>query len=90
MAQRTLAGLRRRRGGLMGFRGHPLFNESLAVFEVWVAATGEHQDQLEKWKTGAAPQPTSDAPGPKRRRRRRRRGGGGEAGGAPPGAPSAE
>lgn len=86
MAQRTLAGLRRRRGGLMGFRGHPLFNESLAVFEVWVSATGEHQDQLEKWKTGAAPQPTTDAPGPKRRRRRRRRGpaGGGEAQGGPP------
>jgi poly(A) polymerase len=77
MAQRTLAGLRRRRGGLMGFRGHPLFNESLAVFEVWVSATGEHQEQLEKWKTGAAPQPTTDAPGPRRRRRRRRRGGGG-------------
>ena len=93
MAQRTLAGLRRRRGGLMGFRGHPLFNESLAVFEVWVAATGEHQDQLEKWKTGAAPQPTTDAPGPRRRRRRRRRGGGsgGEAPGGPaPSAPPAE
>ncbi len=85
MAQRTLAGLRRRRGGLMGFRGHPLFNESLAVFEVWVSATGEHQEQLEKWKTGAAPQPTTDAPGPRRRRRRRRRGGGGgEAEGGPP------
>ena len=91
MAQRTLAGLRRRRGGLMGFRGHPLFNESLAVFEVWVAATGEHQEQLEKWKTGAAPQPTTDAPGPRRRRRRRRRGGGGEAqGGPPPAAPAGE
>lgn len=92
MAQRTLAGLRRRRGGLMGFRGHPLFNEALAVFEVWVAATGEHQEQLEKWKTGAAPQPTTDAPGPRRRRRRRRRGGGGgEAqGGPPPSSPSAE
>ena len=81
MAQRTLAGLRRRRGGLMGFRGHPLFNEALAVFEVWVSATGEHQDQLEKWKSGAAPQPTSDAPGPRRRRRRRRRGGGEAQGG---------
>ncbi len=92
MAQRTLAGLRRRRGGLMGFRGHPLFNESLAVFEVWVKATGEHQDQLEKWKTGAAPAAVSDAPGPRRRRRRRRRGGGGEADGssAPPAAPAAE
>ncbi len=76
MAQRTLAGLRRRRGGLMGFRGHPLFNESLAVFEVWVRATGEHTEHLAKWKSGSAPQPTADAPGPKRRRRRRRRGGG--------------
>ncbi len=85
MAQRTLAGMRRRRGGLMGFRGHPLFNESLAVFEVWVTATGEHQEALEKWKSGVAPQPTADAPGPRRRRRRRRRGGGGEKGeGAPP------
>lgn len=97
MAQRTLAGLRRRRGGLMGFRGHPLFNEALAVFEVWVSATGEHKEQLEKWKTGAAPQPTSDAPGPRRRRRRRRRGGGGgEAhgggggGGPQPSAPTPE
>ncbi len=91
MAQRTMAGLRRRRGGLMGFRGHPLFAESLAVFEVWVRATGEHQDQLEKWKAGGAPQPTADAPGPRRRRRRRRRGGGGgEAQGGPPPAPSAE
>ncbi|MGV3619712.1 MAG: poly(A) polymerase [Archangium sp.] len=87
MAQRTLAGLRRRRGGLMGFRGHPLFNESLAVFEVWVRATGEHKDQLEKWKAGGAPTPTSDAPGPKRRRRRRRGGGGDKPGAeATPGA----
>lgn len=90
MAQRTLAGLRRRRGGLMGFRGHPLFAESLAVFEVWVRATGEHQDKLDNWKAGGAPQPTADAPGPRRRRRRRRRGGGGSGeasqneGGSPP------
>ena len=91
MAQRTLAGMRRRRGGLQGFRGHPLFNESLKVFEVWVAATGEHQEALEKWKTGAAPQPTADAPGPRRRRRRRRRGGGGADDAAPGGeAPAAD
>lgn len=81
MAQRTLAGLRRRRGGLMGFRGHPLFNESLAVFEVWVGATGEYQDQLAQWKSGTAPQPSADAPGPRRRRRRRRGGRGGPGGG---------
>lgn len=75
MAQRTLAGLRRRRGGLMGFRGHPLFRESLEVFEVWVAATGEYTEALAKWRSGAAPAPAADAPGPRRKRRRRRRGG---------------
>jgi poly(A) polymerase len=74
MAQRTLAGLRRRRGGLMGFRGHPLFKEALAVFEVWVRATGEYEEQLTKWRSGTAPQPVADAAGPRRRRRRRRRG----------------
>ena len=74
MAQRTMAGLRRRRGGLGGFRGHPLFNESLKVFEVWVRATNEHREALEKWKAGAAPNPSTDAPGPRRRRRRPRRG----------------
>jgi poly(A) polymerase len=74
MAQRTMAGLRRRRGGLGGFRGHPLFFESLKVFEVWVRATNEHREALEKWKAGAAPNPTTDAPGPRRRRRRPRRG----------------
>lgn len=74
MAQRTLAGLRRRRGGLGGFRGHPLFRESLAVFEVWVSATGEHKDALAKWKSGGAPAPVAGAEGPRRRRRRRRGG----------------
>ncbi len=78
LAQRTLAGLRRRRGGLAGFRGHPLFRESLTVFEVWVKATGEFQEALAKWKSGTAPQPLPDAPGPKRRRRRRRGGRGRE------------
>jgi poly(A) polymerase len=80
MAQRTLAGLRRRRGGLGGFRGHPLFAESLQVFEVWVEATGEHQEALARWKSGTAPMPTAGAEGPRRRRRRRR---GGERGGGP-------
>jgi poly(A) polymerase len=95
MAQRTLAGLRRRRGGLGGFRGHPLFGESLKVFEVWVEATGDYREHLEKWKAGGAPTPSADAPGPRRKRRRRRgrgadrQGGGAEGGGgsAPP-APS--
>jgi poly(A) polymerase len=78
MAQRTLAGLRRRRGGLMGFRGHPLFRESLEVFEVWAGATGEHAEALAKWRAGTAPVPSADAPGPRRKRRRRRGGRGGE------------
>jgi hypothetical protein len=77
LSQKTLAGLRRRRGGLQGFRSHPLFNESLAVFEVWVRATGEHQAALDSWKVGASPAVSTDAEGPRRRRRRRRRGGGG-------------
>jgi poly(A) polymerase len=84
LAQRTLAGLRRRRGGLMGFRRHPLFREALTVFEVWVRATGEHRDALEKWKAGGAPNPVPGAEGP-RRKRRRRRGRRGEAPGASPG-----
>jgi poly(A) polymerase len=75
LSQKTLAGLRRRRGGLQGFRSHPLFNESLAVFEVWVRATGEHQAALDSWKGGAAPSVSTDAEGPRRRRRRRRGGG---------------
>jgi poly(A) polymerase len=83
LSQKTLAGLRRRRGGLQGFRAHPLFTESLAVFEVWVKATGEHQAALDSWKTGAAPQVAADAEGPRRRRRRRRRGGGGGGGDRP-------
>ena len=78
IAQRTLSGQRRRRGGLMSFRKHPLFNESLKVFEVWVEATDEFREELEQWKTGAAPIPSADAAavpgGRKRRRRRKRRG----------------
>jgi len=77
LSQKTLAGLRRRRGGLQGFRSHPLFAESLAVFEVWVRATGEHQAALDAWRSGGAPNIAQDAEGPRRRRRRRRRGGGG-------------
>jgi poly(A) polymerase len=79
MAQRTLAGLRRRRGGLGSFRGHPLFKESLRVFEVWVQATGEYEEALAKWKAGGSPQPAANAPGPRRRRRRRGGGAGGKA-----------
>jgi poly(A) polymerase len=78
LAQPTLAGERRRRGGLQSFRRHPLFNESLKVFEVWVDATGEKREQLDTWKAGGAPVASPDAPGPRKRRKRRRRGGGGQ------------
>ncbi len=80
VAQRTLSGQRRRRGSLNQFRRHPLFNESLTVFEIWVEATGEYREQLDAWKGGGAPQPAADADGPrkKRRRRRKRRGAKGE------------
>jgi poly(A) polymerase len=81
-AQKTLSGERRRRGSLASFRRHPLFNEALAVFEMHVEASGEGQEALEAWKSGAAPQAGPAAPGEggprKRRRRRRRRGGGGQ------------
>jgi poly(A) polymerase len=80
-AQRALAGLRRKRGGLGRFRAHPLFREALSVFEVWVKATGEHEAALESWRAGGAPTPSPDAPGPKRRRRGRRRGPRGREGG---------
>jgi len=79
LAQPTLAGERRRRGGLATFRRHPLFAEGLKVFEVWVAATGEKRDALAAWQSGSAPQPSATAPGPRKRRRRRGRGRGGPA-----------
>jgi len=96
IAQRTLSGQRRRRGGLMSFRKHPLFNESLKVFEVWVEATDEFRAELDQWKTGAAPTPSADAPamgpGPRKRRRRRKRRGpnGAEGAGAAPVPPSSQ
>lgn len=76
LAQPTLAGERRRRGGLATFRRHPLFVEGLKVFEVWVDATGEKRDALEAWRTGGAPAASPQAPGPRKRRRRRGRRGG--------------
>jgi poly(A) polymerase len=92
-AQKTLSGERRRRGSLQSFRRHPLFNEALTVFELSVAATGEHQEALEAWQSGTAPQPAAGAEGApaggKRRRRRRRRRGGGDEGGAEESAPPA-
>lgn len=90
-AQRTLSGQRRRRGSLASFRRHPLFNESLTVFELSVEATEQNREALEKWKTGGAPETVPGAPGElvrKRRRRRRRRGGG--AGPRPEGAAPSE
>jgi poly(A) polymerase len=83
-AQRTLSGQRRRRGSLASFRRHPLFAEALHVFEMSVEATGQHQEALERWKAGGAPESAPGAPaaaeGRGRRRRRRRRGGGGGGG----------
>jgi poly(A) polymerase len=89
LAQATLSGQRRRRGGLASFRRHPLFHESLTVFEMSVEATGEHRQALEAWKTGEAPPPTPGAPavpGTRRRRRRRRPRGTPPAGGGTGGA----
>jgi poly(A) polymerase len=85
IAQRTLAGERRRRGSLASFRRHPLFQEALTVFEITVEATGLHREELEAWRSGSAPvavpgAAAEEAPGRKRRRRRRRRGGSGGAG----------
>jgi poly(A) polymerase len=77
LAQPTLAGERRRRGGLLTFRRHPLFAEALRVFEVWVEATGEKREALTAWQSGGAPQVSADAPGPRKRRRRRGKRGGG-------------
>jgi len=79
LAQRTLAGDRRRRGSLSSFRRHPLFNEALTVFAMGVEATGEGREALEAWRSGGAPQtrPGAEPPSNRKRRRRRRRGGGG-------------
>jgi len=77
LAQATLSGQRRRLGGLASFRRHPLFQESLTVFELSVEATGEHREALDAWRSGGAPSPpTGGTPpeGGRRRRRRRRRG----------------
>ncbi len=86
LAQATLSGKRRRRGGLASFRRHPLFGEALTVFELSVEATGEHREALEAWKGGGAPVPPAGGTPPeggRRRRRRRRRG-------PRPGPPSSE
>jgi len=77
LAQATLSGQRRRRGGLASFRRHPLFQEALTVFELSVEATGEHRAELEAWRSGGAPAPAAGgapAEGGRRRRRRRRKG----------------
>lgn len=89
LAQRTLTGERRRRGG--AFRKHPLFAEAMTVFELSVEATGEFREALEAWKSGELPpaRPEGGAQaeggaepgGRKRRRRRRRRSGAGPKGG---------
>jgi len=80
LAQAVLSGERRRRGSLARFRRHPIFNEALALFEISVEATGQHQQTLEVWKSGEVPAfEAAPADRPKRRRRRRRRRGGGPA-----------
>ena len=92
LAQATLSGERRRRGGLSSFRRHPLFREALLVFELSVEATGEHREALQAWLSGSAPVPPAGeavpAEGGRRRRRKRRRGprpgpGSGEGGAGP-------
>jgi poly(A) polymerase len=84
VAQRTLSGDRKRRGPLVAFRRHPLFDEALAVFELSVEATGEHREELAAWRAGSAPTPKEGGEGPRRRKRRRRRGPRPPDGGGPP------
>jgi poly(A) polymerase len=67
MAQRTLSGQRRKRGSLLSFRRHPLFNEALTVFSLRVEATGEHREALAAWLSGSAPDPLPNPPGAPRR-----------------------
>ena len=88
LAQATLSGQRRRRGGLASFRRHPLFQEALTVFELSVEATGEHRAELEAWRSGGAPTPRAGGPPPEGGRRRRRRRRRGPRAGSPPGAGS--
>jgi poly(A) polymerase len=88
LAQATLSGQRRRRGGLASFRRHPLFQEALTVFELSVEATGEHRAELEAWRSGGAPTPAAAGPSPEGGRRRRRRRRRGPRAGSPPGAGS--
>lgn len=88
LAQRTLTGERKRRGSLQSFRRHPLFNESMTVFEITVQATGEFTEQLEAWRAGSAPAPApgaEEAEGTGKKRRRRRRRGAGPKEGTPEG-----
>src|SRR5262249_12963486 len=61
LAQATLSGQRRRRGGLASFRRHPLFAEALTVFELSVEATGEQREAMDAWKSGGAAAPSAGA-----------------------------
>src|SRR5262249_61039680 len=61
LAQATLSGQRRRRGGLASFRRHPLFQEALTVFELSVEATGEQREAMDAWKSGGAAAPSAGA-----------------------------
>src|SRR6185312_12685543 len=93
-AQKTLSGERRRRRSLASFRRTPYFADALTLFELRVAATGEHEELLEKWQSGEEielPEGTPSEPsesagaadGEKRGRRRRRRRRGGRGGNGP-------
>jgi poly(A) polymerase len=73
LAQGILSGERRRRGSLARFRRHPIFNEALALFEISVEATGQHQQALEAWKSGGVPAFEAAVEGQRKRGRRRRR-----------------
>jgi len=53
LAQRTLAGLRRRRGGLMGFRATRCSTSRWRCSRSG-GATGEHREALERWKARRA------------------------------------
>jgi poly(A) polymerase len=83
--------------GRLQFAHRPYFEDSLALFELMVEATGEGREALAAWQAAAvrsdealleeppeAPLSTEAAARHRRRRRRRRRGGPGAASGAPP------
>lgn len=99
-AQKTLSGERRRRRSLASFKRAPHFGDALELFAFRVAATGQGEDLLERWRSGGEVEPVEGAEpslegpagegGRRKRRRRRRRGGNGGSGGESKGAPAGE